>query len=81
MSVPAASAQSQRMSVGAAMLRVLVTLVLFFIVFIPFLLAPLLTLAAGFLAYVVWRSRGSRSRSTAPGSTAAPSSSGFGAGA
>ena len=81
MSVHASAARPQRMSVGAAMLRVLITLVLFFVVFIPFLIAPLLALAAGFLIYVVWRSRGSRPRSTAPGSPAAPSASGFGAGA
>jgi threonine/homoserine/homoserine lactone efflux protein len=83
MSVHAGSARPQRMSMGAAMLRVFVTLVLFFVVFIPFLIAPLLALGAGYLVYVVWRSRGSRpsSTSTAPGDPAAPSASGFGAGA
>jgi hypothetical protein len=83
MAVHAGSARPQRMSVGAAILRVFVTLILFFVVFIPFLIAPLLALAAGFLVYVVMRSRGSSrpTAPTAPGSPAAPSPSGFGAGA
>ncbi|WP_028643310.1 hypothetical protein [Nocardioides sp. URHA0020] len=68
------------MSVGAAMLRVVITLMLFFVVFIPFLIAPLIALGVGFLIYVVWRSRGSRPRPSSPGSPAAPAASGFGAG-
>ena len=82
MAVHAGSARPQRMSVGAAMLRVLVTLVLFFVVFIPFLIAPLLALGAGYLVYVVWRSRGSKpAPASTPGAPAATSASGFGAGA
>lgn len=80
MNVHAGRARSQRMSMGAAMLRVLSTLLLFFVVFIPFLIAPLLALGAGYLVYFVWRSRGSRPRSVTPGSPAATSASGFGAG-
>lgn len=82
MTVHAGSARPQRMSIGAAVLRVFVTLALFLLVFIPFLIAPLLLLGAGYLVYVVWRSRGSRpARSSEPGAPAAPSASGFGAGA
>ncbi|GAA4700309.1 hypothetical protein [Nocardioides conyzicola] len=81
MNVHAGQARHERMSTGAAVVRVLVTLALFFLVFIPFLIAPLLALGAGFLVYFVWRSRGSRpSRPVTPGSTTAPSASGFGAG-
>ncbi|KQW42533.1 hypothetical protein ASC77_22925 [Nocardioides sp. Root1257] len=80
MNVHAGQARSQRMSMGAAMLRVLLTLLLFFVVFIPFLIAPLLALGAGYLVYFVWRSRGSRTRSVTPGSPTATSASGFGAG-
>ena len=80
MNVHATSARHERMSTGAAILRVLVTLSLFFLVFIPFLIAPLIALGAGFLIYYVGRSRGSRPRPASPGSPAAPSASGFGAG-
>ena len=81
MNVHAAQARPpQRMSTGAAMLRVLLTLLLFFVVFIPFLIAPLIALGAGFVIYYVARSRGSRPRSATPGSPATTSASGFGAG-
>ena len=40
MSVHAGPARPQRTSMEAAVLRVLVTLVMFFVVFIPFLIAP-----------------------------------------
>jgi threonine/homoserine/homoserine lactone efflux protein len=81
MTVQAGSARPQRMSIGAATLRVFVTLGLFLLVFIPFLIAPLLLLGAGYLVYAVWGSRESKpTRSSDPG-TPAPSASGFGAGA
>ena len=80
MNVHAGPARPQRMSMGAAMLRVLLTLLLFFVVFIPFLIAPLLALGAGYLVYFVWRSRDSRPQAKTPGSPTATSASGFGAG-
>lgn len=82
MTVHAGSARPQRMSIGTATLRVFVTLALFLLIFIPFLIAPLLLLGVGYLVYVVWRSRGSRPRSSSsePGTPASPSASGFGAG-
>ena len=80
MTMQANSPRPQRTSAAAAMLRVIVTLVMFLVVFITFLIAPLLTLGAGYLVYFVWRSRGSRPRATTPGSPAATSASGFGAG-
>ncbi|MFC7496527.1 MULTISPECIES: hypothetical protein [unclassified Nocardioides] len=74
------AARPQRLSTGAGVVRVLVTLVLFLVVFIAFLLAPLIALGIGFLVYLVWRSRGARpGRST--GATAPKAASGFGAGA
>src|SRR6478752_6998413 len=82
MAVHAGSARPQRMSVGAAILRVFVTLILFFVVFIPFLIAPLLALAAGYLIYILMRSRASKPNApSAPGCPAATSPTGFGAGA
>ena len=81
MNVHATPARPQRLSVGAAMLRVVISLLLFFLVFIPFLIAPLLALGAAFLVYVVLRSRGSRPRQVpGPGVPATTSAAGFGAG-
>jgi heme/copper-type cytochrome/quinol oxidase subunit 2 len=80
MNVHAGTARPQRMSSGAAMLRVLLTLLLFFVVFIPFLIAPVLALVVGYLVYLVWRSRGSRQPAPASGPSTTASASGFGAG-
>jgi hypothetical protein len=74
------TARPQRLSTGAAALRVVLTLAMFLIVFITFLIAPLVALGIGFLVYLVWRSRGARPRSVDPASSSR-SASGFGAGA
>lgn len=76
------AARPQRMSTGAAVFRVIVTLTMFLIVFITFLIAPLVALGIGFLVYVVVRSRGARpSRSADPAGSGTKSTTGFGAGA
>lgn len=74
-------ARPQRMSTGAAAFRVIVTLAMFLIVFITFLIAPLVALGLGYLVYVVWRSRGARPRPAGQTGSTAQAASGFGAGA
>ena len=82
MTMQANAPRPQRTSAAAAMLRVIVTLVMFLVVFITFLIAPLLALGIAFLVYLVARSRGSRSK-PADGLATTPqaSATGFGAGA
>lgn len=75
------TARPQRMSTGAAAVRVVVTLAMFLAVFITFLIAPLVALGIGFLVYLALRSRGARPRPAAPAGETPPSASGFGAGA
>lgn len=83
MTLQATSPRPQSMSAGAAILRVIVTLLMFLCVFMAFLLAPLIALGLGFLVYVAWRSRGARSPSGGSGNgpRARKSVTGFGAGA
>lgn len=82
MTLQATSPRPQSMSAGAAFLRVVVTLLMFLVVFLAFLIAPMLTLGAGFLVYLVWRSRGSRrTESGGSGPGQQKSVTGFGAGA
>lgn len=81
MTLQATSPRPQSMSAGAAILRVIVTLLMFLVVFIAFLIAPLIALGIGFLCYLVWRSRGARASSGGTGSRQQKSVSGFGAGA
>ena len=81
MTLQATSPRPQSMSAGAAVLRVVVTLLMFLVVFIAFLIAPLIALGLGYLCYLVWRSRGSRSSSGGAGPRQQQSVSGFGAGA
>jgi hypothetical protein len=76
------TARPQSMSTGAAFVRVIVTLLMFIVVFITFLIAPLVALGIGFLVYLVWSSRGSRpARSSGSGTAGSQSAGGFGAGA
>jgi F0F1-type ATP synthase assembly protein I len=76
------TARPQSMSTGAAFFRVIVTLLMFIVVFITFLIAPLVALGIGFLVYLVWRSRGARpARSSDAGAAGTQSAGGFGAGA
>lgn len=76
-------AATGRTSVGAGVLGLVVTLVVFAVVFVGFLIAPLVALGLAFLAYLVMRPR---HRSAAPGGDSEPgglvvrSPSGFGAG-
>jgi threonine/homoserine/homoserine lactone efflux protein len=81
MTLQATSPRPQSMSAGAAILRVVVTLLMFLVVFIAFLIAPLLALGVGYLAYLVWRSRGAKPAAGSPGARQQKSVSGFGAGA
>jgi len=82
MTMQANAPRPQRTSALAAMLRVIVTLVMFLVVFIVFLIAPLVALGIGYLAYLVARSRGSRTHAPAAvGNTPQASATGFGAGA
>ncbi|MEP9362298.1 hypothetical protein ABLE68_04970 [Nocardioides sp. CN2-186] len=82
MTIQANSPRPQRTSAAAAMLRVIVTLAMFLIVFITFLIAPLVALGLAFLVYLVARSRGSRSRPVdGVATTPQASATGFGAGA
>ena len=82
----AVTTRVQPMSAGVAIVRVIVTLVLFVAMFIVFLIAPLVALGLGYAVYVVWSARGSRTPAAkAPGGSAprpsASASAGFGSGA
>ena len=54
---------------------------MFVVVFITFLIVPLIALGLGFLVYLVWRSRGARAKAGG-GAPSRPgrSATGFGAG-
>ena len=70
------------MSAGQRCCESIVTLLMFLVVFIAFLIAPLIALGAGFLVYVVWRSRGEPAVVRRAALTSArTSATGFGAGA
>lgn len=70
-------------SVGAATVGVLLTLVIFAVVFLTFLIAPLLALLLGFVAYTVMRPRAHSTTSSGPDGSVASgqAASGFGTGA
>lgn len=74
------TARPQQLSTAGAIFRVFVTLLMFLVVFIAFLLAPLIALGVGFLVYLVWRSRGSKPPSGGGSAQAGHSATGFGAG-
>lgn len=75
-----ATARPQQLSTTGAIFRVLVTLLMFLVVFITFLIAPLIALGLGFLIYLVWRSRGGKMKTGEPARSADQSATGFGAG-
>ncbi len=75
-----ATARPQQLSTAGALLRVVVTLLMFLVVFITFLIAPLVALGLGFLVYLVWRSRGTKPKSGSRAPTDHRSTNGFGAG-
>lgn len=82
MSVNAFSSRPAGKSIGAAGVGLLVTLLIFVLVFISFLIAPLLVLALAFVAYLVMRPRQSRRDPvTADNGEGPVEPSGFGAGA
>ena len=64
-------------------LDLLLTLVIFVVMLLAFLIAPLVALALGYLAYVVWRPRSKKSKAfAAPGEPHQPGvAHGFGSGA
>lgn len=79
MSVNTFSARPARKSVGAAGVGLLVTLAIFVVVFVAFLIAPLILLGVAFLAYLVMRPRQARTELVQSGDApAAPG--GFGTG-
>lgn len=78
MSINAFSSRPVGKSVGAAGVGIIVTLAIFVIVFVAFLIAPLILLGVAFLAYLVMRPRQGRTEVVQPGDPAAPG--GFGAG-
>ena len=78
MSINAFSSRPVGKSVGAAGVGIIVTLAIFVVVFVAFLIAPLLLLGVAFLAYLVMRPRPARTDVVQPGDPAAPG--GFGAG-
>lgn len=80
MSANAIGSRPTGKSVGAAGVGLVVTLVTFVLVFVAFLIAPLLLLALAFVAYLVMRPR--QARRDGPGADDGPASlTGFGAGA
>lgn len=84
MSVQASPSRPATKSVGAAFVDILLTLVIFVVVLLSFLIAPLVALAVAYLAYAVMRPRGKKKAAAAatPGARAghAGSAHGFGAG-
>lgn len=82
MSVQASPSRPATKSVGAAFVDILLTLVIFVVVLLSFLIAPLLALAVAYLVYAVMRPRGKKKSAAAPGARTGPAGSahGFGAG-
>lgn len=83
MSVNAFASRPAPKSIGAAAGGLLVTLFIFVVVFVAFLIAPLLLLLVAFIAYLVMRPRPSRNERVVvvDGVEAPIEPSGFGAGA
>lgn len=80
MSVNAFSSRPAGKSVGAAGVGLIVTLAIFVVVFVAFLIAPLILLGLAFIAYLVMRPRQQRNEAAEP-ADASTSPGGFGAGA
>ncbi|GAB2873312.1 hypothetical protein [Nocardioides pacificus] len=79
----AGRAATDRTSVGAGVLGLVVTLVIFTVVFVGFLIAPLVVLGLAFLAYLLMRprQRSTSRRESDPGGLVVRSPGGFGSGA
>jgi hypothetical protein len=83
MSVQASSSRSATKSIGAAFVDLLITLLVFIVMLLTFLIAPLVALALGYLAFVVWkpRAKGASRAAAGPGDRHRPGAAhGFGAG-
>ncbi len=80
MSVQASPSRPATKSIGAAVVSIVLTLAILVVVFLSFLIAPLLVLALAYLAYAVLRP-GNRRRATAATPPAAGSSGSTHAGA
>lgn len=80
MSVQTSASRPAGKSVGAALLGLVVTLAVFVIVFLAFLVAPLLLLGVAFLAYLAMRPRSERPAAGGSSSPAGTAAHGFGAG-
>lgn len=79
MSVQASPSRPATKSVGAAFVDLVLTLVILVVVFLTFLIAPLVALAVAYLGYTVLRPRANRPRTTGPGQPD-KAAHGFGAG-
>lgn len=80
MSVQTSASRPAGKSVGAAGVGLLVTLLIFVVVFLGFLIAPLLALGSASVAYAVLRPRAHRTESSGPSSAPRRATHGFGAG-
>ncbi|MBC7631258.1 hypothetical protein [Aeromicrobium sp.] len=80
MSVQTSASRPAGKSVGAATVGLVITLTIFVVVFLAFLLAPMILLGVAFLAYVIMRPRADKSTSTGPSQATGMASHGFGSG-
>jgi hypothetical protein len=72
MSMHASSTRPAAKSIGAAFVDVVLTLVILVVVFLTFLIAPLVALALAYLAYAVIRPRGKKKPVARPGQSGSP---------
>ncbi len=80
MSVQTTASRPAGKSAGAAAVGVILTLAIFVLIFLSFLVAPLLVLAAAFLAYAVMRPRADKGPASGPAAAPGRAAHGFGAG-
>lgn len=80
MSVQTTMSRPAGKSMGAAAAGIILTLLIFVVVFVTFLTAPLLALALAYIGYTAMRPRDGRTESSGPESKPETSEYGFGAG-
>lgn len=80
MSVQTSASRPTGRSAGAATVGLLVTLAVFVVVFLAFLIAPLILLGVAYFAWVVMRPRAQRPRTSGPAQGTTEAFHGFGAG-
>lgn len=80
MSVQTSASRPAGKSVGAATLGLVVTLAIFVVVFLAFLIAPLILLGVAFVAYMIMRPRSAKTTSSGPAASTGTAAHGFGAG-